>query len=387
MKSGGRSTSPSGSRWSRFSGFSGAPLAFVVLGTSAIVALGAGATWGSDSDGTEETTTAVPIEETTTSVEQAISEETVEAEVIEFRLIQFPVAGPVTYFEDFGACRDNCTRKHAGNDIIGSRLQPLVAAVDGVVHHLVDNHPTAGYGISIEDAEGWQYKYFHLNNDTPGTDDALDDGTWRFAPAIADGAAVTAGQIIGWMGDSGNSELSVPHLHFEIRRPDGTAVDPYYTLRWAQRIQQCEAPYGPFATMFTPIPDPAFEREVPLLAGAGSLLIDHLGLVFPKGEAWKVGSLAFQRSDGRCPDPGTPILPPVAPPVPETTTTTIVEAPPEAPPEPPIEQPQPEPVAPDAPAETAPPSTSAAVTESTSTTVPPSVDASATTTTVLPPSP
>ena len=111
---------------------------------------------------------------------------------------------------------------------------------DGVIDHLVD-HPTAGYGVVIRDSEGWEYNVYHVNNDTPGTDDAADGGAWRFAPGIVPGATVKAGQFIGWMGDSGNSEGSVPHAHVEIRRPDGEAINPFWSLRLAQRDVNCAA--------------------------------------------------------------------------------------------------------------------------------------------------
>jgi hypothetical protein len=156
------------------------------------------------------------------------------------RSITFPVVGPVTYYNDFGACRDGCTRAHKGNDVIGDRLQPIVAMHDGVIDHLV-NHPTAGFGIEIHDDEGWQYMVYHMNNDTPGTDDGTDGGGWRFAPGIVPGARVRAGQFLGFMGDSGNSEYSVPHAHVEIHRPDGEAINPFWSLRLAQRDVNCAA--------------------------------------------------------------------------------------------------------------------------------------------------
>jgi murein DD-endopeptidase MepM/ murein hydrolase activator NlpD len=123
----------------------------------------------------------------------------------QIRPITFPVAGPITYVNDFGACRDGCARTHKGNDLIGDRLQPILAMHDGVIDHLIVNHPTAGWGVAIRDDEGWQYHVYHMNNDTPGADDGADDGTWRFLPGIVPGARVTAGQQIGWMGDSGNA--------------------------------------------------------------------------------------------------------------------------------------------------------------------------------------
>jgi len=157
------------------------------------------------------------------------------------RPITFPVAGPVRYSNDFGACRAGCSRQHKGNDIIGDRLQPLLAMRDGVVDRLLD-HPTAGYGVVIQDAEGWEYHIYHVNNDSPGNDDGADDGSWRFAAGIFPGAPVKAGQVVAWMGDSGNSEGSVPHAHVEIHTPSGAAVNPFWSLRMAQRDLNCAIP-------------------------------------------------------------------------------------------------------------------------------------------------
>ncbi|HSO50920.1 MAG TPA: M23 family metallopeptidase, partial [Acidimicrobiia bacterium] len=42
------------------------------------------------------------------------------------------------------------------------------------------------------------------------------------------------GEVIGWVGDSGNAEDSVDHLHFELRAPNGEAVDPAPSLRKAR---------------------------------------------------------------------------------------------------------------------------------------------------------
>ena len=50
--------------------------------------------------------------------------------------IVFPVDGAVTYTDTFGACRDGCSRRHEGQDLMGKKMLPLVAAVDGVVHRV-----------------------------------------------------------------------------------------------------------------------------------------------------------------------------------------------------------------------------------------------------------
>ena len=82
--------------------------------------------------------------------------------------------GTVQYANGWGDCRDGCARRHQGTDMIGVRMQPLLAAVDGTVTPIrYENAGTAGNVITITGADGWYYNYFHVNNDTPGTDDGL----------------------------------------------------------------------------------------------------------------------------------------------------------------------------------------------------------------------
>ena len=148
------------------------------------------------------------------------------------RDIHFPIEGAVRFRPDFGAPRVGHT--HQGNDLMGERLQPLLSAVDGVVTKVRADHGTAGNYLAIEDAAGWEYRYMHLNNDSPGTDDGANPPAWSFAVRL--GQRVTAGQHVGWLGDSGNAEGTAPHLHFEIRMPSGAALDPWESLRTARNI-------------------------------------------------------------------------------------------------------------------------------------------------------
>jgi hypothetical protein len=219
------------------------------------------------------------------------------------RSMRFPVAGPVEYWNDWGNCRGGpaCPRKHIGNDIIADRLQPLLATTDGVITHIVDNHPTAGWGLVITDAEGWEYKYFHMNNDTPGTDDGSNDATWRFVEGLGEGTVVTAGQVIGWVGDSGNSEESVPHLHFEIHDPTGAAVNPYPSLRLAEWAGRCNNLGDPFRDVIFPMDTPTEATlTVPTPTGAGQFLLSPDGTWVPLGDATQVGYAANALEDPSC---------------------------------------------------------------------------------------
>lgn len=145
------------------------------------------------------------------------------------RPIQFPVDGPATFSNDFGAPRSG-GRTHEGVDILTAKMTPLVAAVDGRIGWLTDTEPSYGWLLQIEDNQGWTYHYLHINNDTPGTDDGMGGRAYAFAPGIYRGVHVAKGQLVAWAGDSGNAEHTVSHLHFEMHGPNDTIINPYYSL-------------------------------------------------------------------------------------------------------------------------------------------------------------
>src|SRR5439155_7079955 len=150
--------------------------------------------------------------------------------------IVFPVAGPVTFTDTFDAPRGDVL--HEAQDLLGEKLEPIVAAHDGVVKWMDNLEATPGgaYALDIVADSGWSTMYVHINNDTPGTDDGLGGLRWAYAPGIRPGVRVAAGQFIAYMGDSGNAENVAPHLHFEMHRPDGTAFNPYDMLLTARRV-------------------------------------------------------------------------------------------------------------------------------------------------------
>jgi hypothetical protein len=154
----------------------------------------------------------------------------------EYRQIHFPTEGAVSFSDDFGDPRSG-GRSHEGNDLMGRKMQKLLAAVDGkVTYTRVDAGGLSGNMLTIVDEDGWSYRYIHVNNDTPGTDDNANPTDAIFATGIASGVRVKAGQHVAFLGDSGNAEETAPHLHFEIRRPDGSAINPWTSLRLAQGL-------------------------------------------------------------------------------------------------------------------------------------------------------
>jgi Peptidase family M23 len=226
------------------------------------------------------------------------------------RAIVFPTLGPVSYSGGWGDYRaDIATHFHIGVDILGSKLQPLVAVTNGRITHVVQNHVTAGWGLVITDSDGWDYRYYHMNNDAPGTDDGSSPLIFRFAPGVNEGSLVVAGQLIGYMGDSGDAE-STTHVHFEIHRPDGTPVDPFPSVRGSEFRTRCTPPtgLGQMTNVMPPIDTDAEVVTVGSFVGNGTFTLSANGTVFSVGSARSIGSPRFQAEDGPCP-PVTPIAP------------------------------------------------------------------------------
>ena len=219
------------------------------------------------------------------------------------RAIIFPTLGPVAYADGWGDYRaDIATHFHIGVDILGSKLQPLVAVTNGRITHVVQNHVTAGWGLVITDSDGWDYRYYHMNNDAPGTDDASNPVAFRFAPGVNEGSLVTAGQLLGYMGDSGDSE-STTHVHFEIHRPDGTPVNPFPSVRGSELHTRCSPPagLGQLPNVMPPTDTDAEVVNVGSFVGNGTFTLSANGTVFRVGSARDIGSPRFQAEDGPCP--------------------------------------------------------------------------------------
>jgi hypothetical protein len=148
--------------------------------------------------------------------------------------ILFPIVGPAQWTDDFGAPR--AQGGHEGNDILSDWRAPVVAVEPGKVqiHH---GSARAGCMLYLHGKSGTTYLYIHLNNDlTPKNDGrgGCKPGV-AFAPGLVDGARVKAGELLGYVGSSGDAGAT-NHLHFELHPNDGGAVSPYRWLRKADRL-------------------------------------------------------------------------------------------------------------------------------------------------------
>lgn len=140
----------------------------------------------------------------------------------------FPQEIGATEFRDtFGQGRSG-GRSHNGTDLLAPRMTEIYALADGTVTYIGTNN-LSGRNIKLDHGEGWESYYVHLNNDNVGTDDGAAPWSLAVPPGIDEGVEVVAGQLIGWVGDSGNAEGTTPHTHFELRI-DGRPINAYEIL-------------------------------------------------------------------------------------------------------------------------------------------------------------
>ncbi len=111
-------------------------------------------------------------------------------------------------------------RGHEAIDIIATRGEPVIAADDGTIAKLFLSKPGGITVYQFDPTETYAYYYAHLD---------------RYADGLAEGDIVKRGQVIGYVGSTGNA--AQPHLHFAIFRlgPEkqwwkGEALDPYPAL-------------------------------------------------------------------------------------------------------------------------------------------------------------
>jgi len=169
--------------------------------------------------------------------------------------IIFPVVGHVSYADDFGEPR--AQGGHPGNDILAARGAPVVAVEPGRIAFWTTS-ATAGCMLYLYGRSGTSYQYIHLNNDLTRRNDNRGSciAGVAYAVGLHDGDEVRAGQLIGYVGDSGDADGRHPHLHFELHPGGGSPVSPF---PWLQRAERLARPTGGIAVRL----DVASERTRP----------------------------------------------------------------------------------------------------------------------------
>ena len=140
------------------------------------------------------------------------------------RHLTLPVQGlePLDLRDTFDEMRGG-SRRHEALDILAPRNTPVLAVEDGKVAKLFLSDAGGMTIYQFDPTEMYAYYYAHLE---------------RYADGLKDGDRVERGQVIGYVGTTGNAPRDTPHLHFAIFRLtdekrwwQGTALDPYPILK------------------------------------------------------------------------------------------------------------------------------------------------------------
>lgn len=110
-------------------------------------------------------------------------------------------------------------RRHEAIDILAPRGTPVIATDDGIVKKLFTSKPGGLTVYQFDPDQRFCYYYAHLD---------------AYAPGLREGQLLRRGDVIGYVGTTGNSSPDTPHLHFALIRLDkerrwwtGTYVNPY----------------------------------------------------------------------------------------------------------------------------------------------------------------
>ena len=172
----------------------------------------------------------------------------------------FPVYGPASFTDDFAAARA-VTGWHHGNDIFAPLGAPILAVTDGTLF-LIGWNDVGGNRLWLRDEQGNEFYYAHLS---------------AYSPLAQDGARVRAGDVVGFVGATGDAVGTPPHLHFEIHPRellwlgyDGV-IDPFPYLSAWQRL--ADIGFG----LWTPLPGKAPAPAAVLLQADDISTLSGLG--------------------------------------------------------------------------------------------------------------
>ena len=147
-----------------------------------------------------------------------------------------PVVGvtPHHLTNSWGNPRDGGRRKHRGIDIFAPRGTAVVAVADGIITYIGDQ-PKGGHCLWLTTENGTSFYYAHLD---------------RWAAGLYEGMEVRSGDLLGYVGNTGNARTTPPHLHFGINDND-EMVNPYPVLTRASVIQRARVAVESGASMGT----------------------------------------------------------------------------------------------------------------------------------------
>ena len=154
----------------------------------------------------EESTTTLPPDDSTTTT----APETTTTTLPPSGGLACPINGFTTFTDTWGAPRGG-GRTHQGVDMLAARGTPTVAIEAGTIRRM-GSGGLGGITIWLTGVSGDEYYYAHLDS---------------WAAGLSVGQSVGVGELVGYVGSTGNASYSVPHLHFELHPNGGSAVNPY----------------------------------------------------------------------------------------------------------------------------------------------------------------
>lgn len=137
--------------------------------------------------------------------------------------LNMPVVGirPNDLYDSWGQDRDGGRRKHRGIDIFAAKGTPVVACANGIVT-FIGEQPKGGLCVWLTTETGASFYYAHLD---------------RWASGLYEGMEVESGDLLGYVGNTGNAKTTPPHLHFGVNEDD-EMVNPYPILTKANVVKR-----------------------------------------------------------------------------------------------------------------------------------------------------
>jgi murein DD-endopeptidase MepM/ murein hydrolase activator NlpD len=146
-----------------------------------------------------------------------------DVDVLRRRRLELPVATAARDALRSGFHERRDARMHEAMDLLAPRGQPVMAVEDGSIARLFESVRGGLTIYQFDPTRTYVYYYAHLD---------------RYAAGVREGQPLRRGDVIGYVGTTGNAPENTPHLHFaifkmgpEARWWEGTAIDPYLVFR------------------------------------------------------------------------------------------------------------------------------------------------------------